>query len=69
MTNITTNTTVEFAFILDDYTWHTEFIDIPEEICTGGTPSENENGAIDWVWNNVKLSDKVIMINVYSWGE
>jgi hypothetical protein len=68
MENTKTNS-VEFYFLLDDNTWVTDFIDVPTDIISGGTPSENENGAIDYVYNNVKLSDKVVLVGVYSWGD
>jgi hypothetical protein len=60
--------TVEFYFLLEDNTWNTSFIDIPEDIL-GGTPSEDENAAIDYVYNNVKLHDNVVIVGVYNWSE
>lgn len=59
---------VEFYFLLDDYTWHTEFIDIPNSIL-GGTPSENENAAIDYVYKKKTLHKNVAIVGLYSWGE
>lgn len=57
---------VEFYFLLDDYTWNTNFIDVPENIVYGGTPSENEKLIVDWVYKNEKLHKNVAMIGVYS---
>jgi hypothetical protein len=59
---------VEFYFLLDDYTWNTDFIDIPDDIL-GGTPSEDENAAIDYVYKNERLHKNVVMIGIYSWGD
>jgi len=68
MENTKTNS-VEFYYLLDDHTWDTDFIDVPIDLISGGTPSENESNAIDYVYNNVKLSDKVVLVGVYSWGD
>ena len=59
---------VEFYFLLDDYTWNTNFIDIPDKIL-GGSPSENENAAIDYVYKKKKLHKDVVIVGLYSWGE
>ena len=59
---------VEFYFLLDDYTWNTGFIDIPEDIL-GGTPSEDTNAAIDYVYKNIDLHSDVVIVGVYSWTD
>jgi|LakMenE18May11ns_1017448.scaffolds.fasta_scaffold9545505_1 hypothetical protein len=59
---------VEFYFLLDDYTWNTKLIDIPQDIL-GGTPSEDENAVVDYVYKNVKLDDKVVIVGVYCWAD
>lgn len=59
---------IEFYFLLDDHTWNTDFIDIPEDIL-GGTPSEDENAALEYVYKNVKLHDDVVIAGVYNWSD
>ncbi len=59
---------VEFYFLLEDHTWNTDFIDIPENIL-GGTPSEDNNAAVDYVSRNVELDDSVVLVGVYSWSD
>lgn len=66
--NILDKVNVEFYLLLDDYTWTTRFIKIPIDVCTGGTPSENESSTIDYVYKNVPLNKKVVMIGIYSWS-
>jgi hypothetical protein len=51
---------VEFYFLLDDYTWNTNFIDVPENII------HEEKEIIDWVYKNVKLHKDVAIIGVYN---
>lgn len=59
---------VEFYFLLDDYTWNTDFIDIPDDI-VGDMTVENEKAAIDYVYNKEKLHEDVVIVGLYSWGE
>ena len=59
---------VEFYFLLDDYTWNTDFIDIPEDIL-GGTLSEDTNAAINYVYKNIDLHSDVAIVGVYSWTD
>ena len=56
---------VEFYFLLEDHTWNTDVIEVPESIL-GGTPSENENAAVDWVYKNVPLHEDVCILGIYS---
>lgn len=59
---------VECYFLLDDHTWNTDFVDIPENIL-GGTPSEDTNAVIDYISKNVELDDGVVLVGVYSWSD
>jgi hypothetical protein len=59
---------IEFYFLLDDHTWNTDFIDIPEDIL-GGTPSEDENAALEYVYKNIELHDDVVIAGVYNWSD
>lgn len=60
---------VEFYFLLEDHTWNTDIIKVPESIVFGGTPTENEKMAIDWVYKNIKLHDDVCIVGLYHIGD
>lgn len=59
---------IEFYFLLEDHTWDTGFVDIPEDLLTG-TDQENEFKAIEYVYKNEKLHSDVCMIGVYWWPD
>lgn len=57
---------VEYYCLFDDHTWDTYFVDVPENIF-GGTPSEDENNVIDYIYKNTKMIDGTVLVGLYSW--
>lgn len=54
---------VEFYFLLDNQTWTTDFIDIPDEVMN------DEPLAVNYVYKNVDINKDTVLIGVFSWND
>ena len=57
---------IQYYCLFDDWTWDVFFMDIPENIL-GGTPSEDENAAVDYIYKYGKLESNIERVGIYSW--
>lgn len=53
---------VEFYFLLDDSTWNTDIVEVPESIAN----TENNDAILDWFYKNVPIHEDVAIVGIYS---
>ena len=57
---------IEFYLCTFDHRWDTTFIAIPQRLFFKYLEAPNPTPIVDWVHENVKFKDNIVMIGIYN---